>query len=93
MRGFLRRLLGLDIPPVDSVTARLDGLDEELRAFRSELVAWEARAAKLTREMSRHLKAIAEVERREAIKRGDEEPEEAEDEDIVTRTLRFGRGR
>lgn len=74
--------------------ARLQALEADNKALRAELVAWEARATKLAKELSRSLKSLAEVERREHLRQQDQadlEPEE-EDLDLVQRTLRFGKG-
>lgn len=70
---------------------RPDELLARLRRLEDEFSAWEARLTKLTRENSRLLRSLAEVERREG-KKVDLEMELEDEEDLVTRTLRFGRG-
>lgn len=72
---WLLRLIGtFKSPRTDlslALEARINALEgqvRELGALPGDMVAWETRAAKLTRELSRHLKAIAEVERREQLR-------------------------
>jgi hypothetical protein len=61
--------------------------------LQADQIAWESRATKLTRELSRTLKALAEIERREGIKKREEPELELLDEepDLVQRTLSFAR--
>jgi len=82
---------------LDLAERRLEALESDLRSLRAELVAWEARAAKLTKELSRTLKSMAEVDRRERLRLQDladqdEEVTEPAELDLVQRTLRFGKG-
>lgn len=79
---------------LEALQLRVDVLERGIVALRGDLLAWEAAAAKMTRELSRHLKAIAEVERRQALKDQDPDPDPLdEEEDLVTRTRRFAGGR
>lgn len=84
--------------PSDASTGRLEALERDVKALRDDMIAWEARASKLTRELSRQLKAIAEVERREQLKQRDPAQLDAleltdEEPDLMTRVLRFADGR
>lgn len=60
--------------------------------------SWEARAMKLSRELSRTLKSLAEIERREQLKGQPRDPEtldmelEDADESSISYALRVSRG-
>lgn len=76
-----------------ALETRVHQVERDTVALRDDLAAWEARAAKLVREMSRTLKAMAEVQRREDLKaKPADEEEDQEELDLVTRTLRYSRG-
>lgn len=87
---WLSRLFGTPPqPPTDhsealeARVAALEGALRDLQALPADMVAWEARAMKLTRELSRHLKSIAEVERREQLRAAAENPDQNGDLDEV----------
>lgn len=83
-------------PLPDLSKERLDALERDVAALKgrlAEAASWEASWAKITREMSRTLRSLAEIERREQLRRGateEDDPLEEPEETLVERTLRFG---
>lgn len=92
MREWLIRALGGLPRTSQDPESGLEGLWRAVRELRRDVAAtqdafalWEATAAKKTRELSRILKSLAEVERRERAK--SDELELEEEPDLVQRTL------
>lgn len=81
--------------PDAALQARLEALEASQARLTADMGAWEARAMKLSRELSRTLKSLAEIERREALKLDPQDPDQLEIEEptMIQTALRLAHGR
>lgn len=96
LRGMWFSLFRPRTDPDASLVARIQALEASQARLEADMGSWEARAMKLSRELSRTLKSLAEIERRESLKASpDLDQLELMDEEptMIQTALRIAHGR